>query len=349
MRYRRLFLLALIIMVQAVVQFGLGRSILSNRGLADAFPTHPRHGLTSDIRTAYIIPGGSSSGSVSIFGALLSARDVNKDILVYDAAPFGGYRRNVFSGCIQSVSNAKTVGLGTWSGGACVATGFSGLGVRGSAWPIIYGMDDTAALQSEVDALGANQRLILRETHLIHDTVVFKNKTGGEFGGVTANGQVRSLPFTGSNLVWVGPARKPMFKFENSGGMYIHDLHFVGNSNPWNRPSAFIDIAQTIRVPIPNRFAGISNMAGGAWDNPPGGWDNVDNGIYIEPGFAGSPHEFINMRFYNVGTACFNDQNSAKPGPEFSDITCQHARVVLYCVNGGSVSFSGATETLTVV
>jgi hypothetical protein len=46
--------------------------------------------------------------------------------------------------------------------------------------------------------------------------------------------------------------------------------------------------------------------------------------------------------------ACFNDQNSATPGPDFSDVTCQHARVVLYCVNGGDVSFSGATELLTV-
>lgn len=353
MRYRRLLLLAAIVTIGVLIQFGRAGSILPHHGLADAFPgdgtslTRLRHRQISNVRTAYIIRPSPNSRTVSISGVSLSASDANKDILVYDATPYYGYRKNVFSGCIQSVSSATTVQLGTWSGGVCVATPYPGPAATG-ALPIIYGTDGTAALQSKVNTLGAGQRTIIRETLLIHDTIVFKNKVGGELGGITANGQVRTFPFSGSNIVWVGPARKPMFRLENTGGMYIHDLHLVGNSNPRNRPSAFVDIAQTVRVP-PNKFAGISNMAGGAWDNPGGGvWDNVDNGIYIEPGSVGSAHEFINVRLYNVGTACFNVQNSPRPGPQFLDTTCQHTPVVLYCVNGGSVTFSGATEMLTV-
>src|SRR5260370_18726929 len=168
------------------------------------------------------------------------------------------------------MSNPKTIRLGTWWGGFCTATPYPGAAFTAWVRQIIYGSDETAAAQSVVNALGLNQRAIIRETHLIRDTIVFRNKTGGEFGGITGNGQVRALPFSGSNIVWAGPGRKPMFRFENTGGMYIHDLHFVGNSNPRNRPSALIDIAQTIRMAIADKFVGISNMASGCLYDPTG-------------------------------------------------------------------------------
>jgi hypothetical protein len=269
MRHQRYFVL-LAVIVEMLVLFLPGGSISSGSG------------MVSSIRTAYIRTVMPDSGMVSISGAPLSASDVDKDIVVYDGPSYNGYRKNVFTGCIHAVTDARRLQLGFWSGERCVAASYPGPAVTTSTRPIIYGTDDTAALQSEVNALRAGRRLIIRETLLIRDTIVFKNKTGGEFGGVGAGGQVVSPPFAGSNIVWAGPARKPMFKFQNSGGMFVHDLHFVGNSNPRNRPSAFIDIAQTIRVAIPNQFAGISNIVGGALDNPAGGiWDNVDNGIYL--------------------------------------------------------------------
>jgi hypothetical protein len=180
---------------------------------------------------------------------------------------------------------------------------------------------------------------------VIRDTIVFRNKSGGEFGGITMNGQVRQVPFSGSNIVWAGPAGKPMLRFENTGGMYIHDLHLVGNSNPRNRPSAFIALGQRSPGLPPNRFFGISAMSGSALD---GVFDSVDNGVYLEPGTVGSNDKFNNIRFFSLKFACFNNASSGPSGPDFSDVTCQHAQVGVYCVNGGRVDLSGATEILTV-
>jgi hypothetical protein len=136
-----------------------------------------------------------------------------------------------------------------------------------------------------------------------------------------------------------------MFKFENTRGMYFHDLHLLGNSYPRSRPSAFIDIAEPIGNPYPNRFQSISNMYGTALDSP---FDSTDNGIYIEAGMRGTADRFRNIRLFNVAFSCFNNQNSGPTGPDFADVTCQHAPIGVYCVHGGTVRLSGTTESITV-
>jgi len=305
-----------------------------------------QYGARLDAATAYINKGTTGAPDISVAGRF-SAADIAKDILVY--APLSpstpGYKPNIFTGCIQHVSGAGTIRLGVWRGKTCLPASYPGQTVT-SAYPtFIYGHDSTEALQAAVDTLEPGKQLVLDGTVIIHDTITFRNKTGGEFRGITMNGQVRQVPFTGSNIVWAGPAGKPMFRFENTGGMYIHDLHFVGNSYPQSRPSALIDIGQSAGALPANRFQGISNMYGSAFDSA---FDTADNGIYIESHSNRTADKFTNIRLFNLGLSCFNNQNSEASQLDFSNVTCQHVPVGLYCVNGGRVSLSGATEIITV-
>jgi len=267
------------IMCGGLAEFLLGKGPVSFAGGDPPF-SPARYGARFDATRTLVSRTANGSTQASVLGQLSSA-DIGKDLLVYAAAwpSTPGYRPNVFTGCIQNVSG-RTMRLGVWQGGACVPASTVDAAVA-SGSTAIYGHDDTAALQAAVNALSTGNALFLDKTILIRDTIVFRNKSGGEFRGVGMNGQVRQIPFAGSNIVWAGPAGKPMLKFENSAGMYIHDLHLVGNSYPRSRPSALIDIAQSAGNGSPNRFHGISNMYGSALDSP---FDTVDSGVSIDPG-----------------------------------------------------------------
>jgi hypothetical protein len=342
--------LALGLLTASLVSFVIVAPFLfRNRSTAMAYGVAAsnvaQYGARSDAALAYIAGASNGSPIISASGRF-SLADTGKDVLVYagSSPSTPGYRPNIFTGCIQTVIGPGTIRLGVWRGKVCTPTPYLPGTLTNIRAPFLYGHDGTEALQAAINDLDAGRGLLLDRTLFIHDTIVFRNKAGGEFSGITMNGQIRQAPYTGSNIVWAGPAGRPMFRFENSGGMYIHDLHFLGNSNPNSRPSALIDIAGSADGLPANRFQGISNMYAGS---PDGIFDTADNGVYVERNALRIADRFDNIRLFNLGFSCIS-QNSGSSAPEFSDVTCQHAPIGVYCVNGGRVDLSGSTELITV-
>lgn len=300
-------------------------------------------GVKYDVKSAN---GMISTGSNSFRAAgstVFSSADVGKDVIIYyrGNGPTKRFMKgNVWTGCIGRVNSPSAIAIGSWVGNSCVP-GAASLAASTDTYVILYGTDNTAALQSAVDH-GGDNILDLKGSVMIKDSILFYHKTG-RFEGLGPEGDLTAPTPSGSNIIWAGPARIPMFKLRADVLMTITNVHLVGNGNPAHRPSAFFDLAQELKPPYSglqsmDSLINVSNDPAGQLGQGP----FADAGVYFEDQKPENDvHMFYSLRLFNLASACIDDENQQSIAMDFRDFYCANTPVAWYAPHGGQEVFTG--------
>jgi len=299
------------------------------------------YGVKYDVTsTNGTIAGGSKFSARS--NAAFAPADAGKDLIIYyrGNGPIKRFfRGNVWTGCISRVESPTVITFGSWAGSSCVQSG-TNLPASADSYTILYGTDDTAALQGAIDR-GGNGILDLTGSVMIKGTLLFYDKTG-RFEGLGPRGDVTTRPPSGSNIIWAGPAGLPMVMLRNDTAMTLINLHFVGNGNPAHRPGAFLDLVQPLKrgyhgVNSFDSFINISNDPSGQFGQGP----FAHRGVNFEDETQNDKHMFYSLRLFDLDTACIAEENQQSVIMDFKDLFCANTPVAWYAPHGGETLFSG--------
>ncbi|HEV3113712.1 MAG TPA: hypothetical protein VGY99_24765 [Candidatus Binataceae bacterium] len=300
-------------------------------------------GVRYDVKLAAGMISAGSNKFRATSATVFSSADVGKDIIVYSRGngPMKRMTRgNVWTGCIGHVDTPAIIAIGSWVGNSCVPS-TSSFPALTDMYFILYGTDNTAALQSAIEH-GGNDILDLKGSVMIKNSILFFHKTG-KFEGMGPEGNLTTATPSGSNIIWAGPAGIPMIKLRADVLMTITNVHLVGNGNPAHRPSAFFDLAQEMRPPYAgltsmDSFINISNDPAGQ----PGQGPFADTGVYFDDQKPENDvHMFYSLRLFNLASTCVDDENQQSIAMDFKDFYCANTPVAWYAPHGGQEDFTG--------
>lgn len=222
-------------------------------------------GDRQQIKTGSMTSGGTT---VTKTGVSFVTGDVGKTILVAGAGVAGATLRTTIAAYISSTQVTVAAAAST---------------TVSSAW-VIWGTDDTGALQAAVDTMTSGGVSPVRSGELlipkgsrcmITGTVYFRKWAGALKGaGICDWATGYSAGAYGSMLVWDGPSGSPMLQFEGVKFPRIENLGIIGSVLADCRPSALIRLQTlsgliTEQVTIENCVVG-KYQGFGTYDPNPG-------------------------------------------------------------------------------